>query len=339
MRLLAGVLAGQNFETILTGDESLLKRPMLRIVNPLKEMGAQIDLEPDGTAPLRIRPSDQLQGIHYVMPVASAQVKSCLLLAGLYAEGETTIISPIMTRDHTERLLEAFDYELNLSGPKVRIEGGGKLHPTYIEVPGDISSAAFFIVAATIIPNSEIVLKQVGVNPYRIGIINILRLMGAHITLENEDLISGEYTADIRVHSAQLHGIDIPLDQVPIAIDEFPVIFIAAACAHGMTTLRGAEELHVKESDRIKVMAEGLKNLGINVEAWPDGMYIEGGEIRGGTVDSEGDHRVAMSFAIAGAVANQQIVIKNCDNVSTSFPNFIEIAQSIGLKIEPLYPS
>lgn len=334
MRLLAGVLAGQSFETILTGDQSLLKRPMRRIVNPLTEMGAQIELNEDGTGPLDIKPVEHLNAIYYTMTIPSAQVKSCIILAAIYAQGETTIMAPIATRDHTERMLEAFQYPITISGPKIKVKGGGKLYPTYIEVPSDISSAAFFIVAATIVPHSEIVLKNIGINPYRIGIINIIRLMGGHISFENEKVVGAEYVADIRVKSASLHGIDIPLDQVPLAIDEFPVLFIAAACAHGVTVLRGAEELHVKETDRIQVMAEGLKRIGVAVEAQPDGMLIEGGKIRGGTVDSEGDHRVAMSFAIAGAVAENEIIVTNCENVATSFPNFVELGQSVGIDIE-----
>ncbi len=334
MRMLAGVLAGQPFDSILIGDESLLKRPMGRIVDPLTQMGARIDLQTDGTAPLQIHGVELLKNLHYTMPIPSAQVKSCLLLAGLYAQGETILISPVTTRDHTERMLEAFNYPISMSGHKIRIKGQGILHSTHIEVPSDISSAAFFIIAATITPNSEIVLKNIGINPYRIGIINILRLMGGHITFENEAVVGSEYVADIRVRSAYLHGIDIPLDQVPLAIDEFPVIFIAAACAHGFTVLRGAQELHVKETDRIQVMAEGLQRIGINVEAQPDGMLIEGGRIKGGQVDSYGDHRVAMSFAIAGSVAEEEIIITNCENVATSFPNFVELARFVGINIE-----
>lgn len=333
MRLLAGVLAGQSFESSLTGDQSLRRRPMRRIVDPLTEMGAHISAQPEGTAPLKITGVNHLNAISYTMPIPSAQVKSSLLLAGLFAEGETTIISPIATRDHTERMLEAFDYDVYISGPKIKIKGFGKLHPTYIEVPSDISSAAFFMVAATIVPNSELLLKNIGINPYRIGVINILRLMGGHIIFENERVVGGEYVADIRVRSAQLRGIDIPLDQVPIAIDEFPVIFVAAACAQGLTVLRGAEELHVKETDRIQVMAQGLQQIGAKVEANPDGMVIEGGKIMGGTVNSYGDHRVAMSFAIAGLVAKEPIIIEDCANVATSFPNFVAASQSVGMAI------
>lgn len=338
MRLLAGVLTGQSFNSVLTGDSSLLKRPMLRIVEPLTEMGAKIDTESEGTAPLIIHPVPHLNAIYYNMTIPSAQVKSCIILAALYARGETTIMAPIATRDHTERMLEAFHYPIHISGPKIRIKGGDRLAPTYIEVPSDISSAAFFIIAATIVPDSEVVLENIGINPYRIGIINILRLMGGHISFENEKIVGAEYVADIRVKSAHLHGIDIPLDQVPLAIDEFPVLFIAAAVAHGVTVLRGAEELHVKETDRILVMAEGLQRIGVAVEAQPDGMLIEGGKIRGGIVDSQGDHRVAMSFAIAGAVAEQETTILNCDNVATSFPNFVELARFIGINIESFEP-
>jgi 3-phosphoshikimate 1-carboxyvinyltransferase len=333
MRLLAGVLAGQPFDSLLTGDESLLRRPMRRIVDPLTEMGGRIEMQGEGTGPLLIHGVEKLKAISYTMPIASAQVKSCLLLAGLFAEGETIITSPVFTRDHTERMLEAFAYDIFFSGHKIRIKGGGQLYPTYIEIPGDISSAAFFIVAATIIPGSEILLKNVGINSYRIGIINVLRLMGGHITFENERMVGGEYAADIRVRSATLHGIDIPLDQVPLAIDEFPIIFIAAACAQGVTVLRGAEELHVKETDRIRVMAEGLTNIGIHVEESLDGMVIEGGRIKGGIVDSYGDHRVAMSFAIAGFQAENEIIIRHCASVATSFPTFVDQAQSLGLPI------
>lgn len=339
MRLLAGVLAGQSFGSTLTGDESLLRRPMLRIVNPLREMGAKIELQENGTGPLIFHPVPHLNAIHYSMPIPSAQVKSCILLAGLYAKGETMLVTPIATRDHTERMLEAFHYPITISGQKIRIKGGQRLAPTYIEVPSDISSAAFFIVAATIVPNSEIVLQNIGINPYRIGIINIIRLMGGHITFENEKVVGGEYVADIRVRSASLHGIDIPLDQVPLAIDEFPVLFIAAACAHGVTVLRGAEELHVKETDRIQVMAEGLKQIGVAVDPQPDGMLIEGGKIKGGTVNSQGDHRVAMSFAIAGAVAEEETIVTHCENVATSFPNFVELAKFIGINIEAFLAS
>ena len=333
MRLLAGILAGQSFDTCLTGDSSLLKRPMGRIIAPLTQMGAQIETQNNGVG-LLLHGVKSLKAVSYTLPIASAQVKSCLLLAGLFAEGETTIISPISTRDHTERMLGAFAYEVVLSDHKIRIKGGGKLHPTYFEIPSDISSAAFFIVAATIVPGSEILLKNVGINPYRIGIITVLTLMGGHISFENEGMISGEYIADIRVRSASLHGIDIPLDQVPLAIDEFPIIFIAAACAHGATILRGAEELHVKESDRIHVMAEGLTNMGIHVNESPDGMTIEGGKIKGAVVESYGDHRVAMSFAVAGLVAEDEVVVRHCANVATSFPNFVELARSLGLSIQ-----
>ena len=259
------------------------------------------------------------------MPIASAQVKSCLLLASLYAQVKPPFYLQFLRAIILNVCWKLFVMRSLFQVIKFELGGQGKLHPTYIEVPSDISSAAFFMIAATIAPNSQIVLKNIGINPYRIGIINILRLMGAHITFENEGVVGQEYVADIRVRSAILHGIDIPLDQVPFAIDEFPVIFIAAACAHGVTVLRGAQELHVKETDRIHVMAEGLQQIGISVEERPDGMSIEGGKIKGGVVDSYGDHRVAMSFAIAGAVAKHETVIKNCENVATSFPNFVEL--------------
>lgn len=333
MRLLTGILAGQPFDSILTGDESLRRRPMARIVDPLQKMGAKIEMQPQNTPPLIVHGIQKLDPLHYTMPIASAQVKSCLILASLYAEGESVIISPATTRDHTERMLELFGHPLSISGSKIRVQGKARLTATEIEIPGDISSAAFFIVGATIAPDSDITLKNIGINSFRIGAINILRLMGADISIENERMLGYEPVADIRVRSSSLFGIDIPLDQVPLAIDEFPILSIAAACAQGVTVLRGAQELHVKESDRIHAMTEGLKQLGINVEARPDGMSIEGGVLRGGRLNSFGDHRIAMAFAIAGLVSEDPIIIDNCENVATSFPNFIELANQAGMSI------
>ena len=334
MRLLAGLLAGQNFTAVLTGDASLGKRPMGRVANPLREMGANIDTAAEGRPPLQINGGQsQLKGMDYVMPMASAQVKSCLLLAGLYAEGKTSVTEPAPTRDHTERMLRGFGYPVQVSGATATVESGHKLTGGKIDVPADISSAAFFMVAASIAEGSDLTLEHVGINPTRIGVINILRAMGADITLSNEREVGGEPVADIRVRYAGLKGIEIPLDQVPLAIDEFPALFIAAACAEGRTVLRGAEELRVKESDRIQVMADGLQLLGIKAEPTPDGIIIDGGVMGSATVDSHMDHRIAMSFAIASLRATGEIRITDCIHVATSFPGFIDLARSVGINI------
>ena len=334
MRLLSGLLAGQRFAVELVGDESLSRRPMLRVTEPLARMGACIETGDEGRAPLLISPAKRLSGIRYEMPVASAQVKSCLLLAGLYADGETCLIEPAPTRDHTERMLTAFGYAVQRDGPKVCVEGGGRLSACRLEVPSDISSAAFFLVGASIAPDSDMLLEQVGVNPTRIGVLDILRKMGADIQVRNPRNAGGEPVADLRVRSADLKGIRIPADQVPLTIDEFPALFIAAACAEGETLLTEAEELRVKESDRIQVMADGLAALGVKVEVRRDGILIRGGAYRGGTVDSRGDHRIAMSFAIAGLRARGPIEIRDCAHVNTSFPGFCERAAAAGLAIQ-----
>ncbi len=333
MRLLSGLLAGQTFNSVLTGDESLSGRPMKRVTTPLANMGARIKTTEKGTAPLQISGNADLTGCHYDMPVASAQVKSCLLLAGLYAKTETSVAEPAPTRDHTERMLSGFSYPLKREGNTVSIKGGGKLIATDIDVPGDISSAAFFLVGATIAPNSDITLLHVGINPTRTGIIDILLLMGANIEILNKRVIGGEPVADLRIRSSQLQGIDIPEHLVPLAIDEFPVLFIAAACAQGQTRLTGAKELRVKESDRIQVMADGLKILGVDAVATEDGMIIQNSSIGGGEVVSHGDHRIAMSFAIAALRATAAITIADCENVNTSFPGFAEMANNFGLKL------
>jgi 3-phosphoshikimate 1-carboxyvinyltransferase len=267
------------------------------------------------------------------MPVASAQVKSSLLLAGLYARGETCVTEPAPTRDHTERMLAAFGYPVQRQGARVCLFGGGRLTACAIDVPTDISSAAFFLVGASIAAGSDLVLEHVGVNPTRIGVVNILRAMGADIELTHRGEAGGEPVADVRVRGAPLKGIRIPDDQVPLAIDEFPAIFIAAACAEGKTTLTGAEELRVKESDRIQVMADGLGALGVETEPRPDGIHIRGGGLAGGFVDAQGDHRIAMSFAIAGLGARSSIEVRDCANVGTSFPGFAPLAARAGLRI------
>ena len=333
MRLLVGILAGQSFDSVLTGDESLSTRPMKRVADPLALMGADIETGEGGTPPLRIRGNRPLQGVDYKLPMASAQVKSCVLLAGLYASGETCVTEPAPTRDHTERMLRGFCYDVKTDGGQVTLNSGGVLQGGPIDVPSDISSATFFMVAASIAEGSDITLSHVGINPTRIGVINILRLMGGDITLLNERLAGGEPVADIRVRSAALKGIAIPEEQVPLAIDEFPAIFVAAACAEGTTVLTGAEELRVKESDRIQAMADGLAILGVSAEATADGIVIQGGQIQSGEVDSLGDHRIAMSFAIAGLRASGAILIRNCNNVATSFPGFVELSNSLGLRV------
>ncbi|MGE8297689.1 MAG: bifunctional prephenate dehydrogenase/3-phosphoshikimate 1-carboxyvinyltransferase [Pseudomonas sp.] len=333
MRLLSGLLAAQPFDTTLTGDASLSKRPMNRVAKPLREMGAVIETGPEGRPPLNIKGGQLLTGMDYEMPMASAQVKSCLLLAGLYAAGRTSVTEPAPTRDHTERMLRGFGYPVSVEGSTASVESGHKLSATRIEVPADISSAAFFLVAASIAEGAELVLEHVGINPTRTGVIDILKLMGGDITLENQREVGGEPVADIRVRAAKLKGIDIPEDLVPLAIDEFPVLFIAAACAEGRTVLRGAEELRVKESDRIQVMADGLITLGVKAEPTPDGIVIEGGTMGGGEVWAHGDHRIAMSFSVASLRASAPIRIHDCANVATSFPNFLALAAEVGINV------
>ena len=334
MRLLAGLMAGQAFSVEMGGDLYLSRRPMRRVTDPLATMGAQIETNEKGTPPLKIKGGQRLQGIDYTMPIASAQVKSCLLLAGLYAQGTTCVIEPSVTRDHTERMLKGFGYAVKKEGQRVCLQGGGKLQATAIDVPADISSAAFFMVGASIAQNSDLLLEQVGINPTRTGIINILRQMGADISLHNQRDVGFEPVADIQIRASHLHGIDIPKEQVPLAIDEFPVLFIAAACAEGKTVLTGAKELRVKESDRISVMAEGLQTLGIEAIPTPEGMVIHGGQLKGGVINSHGDHRIAMAFTIASLCAKETIIIDDCANVATSFPNFVNLAQTAGIDIQ-----
>ena len=333
MRLLLGLLAGQSFDTTLSGDASLSMRPMNRVIQPLQEMNALIDSQAGGLAPLRVHARSSLKAIEYRMPIASAQVKSCLLLAALYADGETTIEQPAPSRDHTERMLRSFGCEVSSDGLELKIRGGQTLYSTEIDIPTDISSAAFFLVAASIAADSEITLRHVGINPTRTGVIQILNLMGADISLLNQREIGGEPVADIRVRSSTLKGIQIPEALVPLAIDEFPVLFVAAACALGETVLSGAQELRVKESDRIEVMAEGLKTLGIEVEVKPDGIIIQGGSMQGGVVDAHGDHRIAMAFSVASLRASGVISIRDCANVNTSFPGFVDLACQSGMRL------
>lgn len=332
MRLLSGLMAAQKFPSTLVGDASLSRRPMRRIIEPLLQMGALIESN-EGMAPLHIKPVKSLQAVAYRSPVASAQVKSGILLAGLYAEGKTEVSEPETSRDHSERMLRAFAVEVETRQGYAAVRNGQKLKAANVQVPADISSAAFFMVGAAITPGADIVLSDVGINPTRTGIIAILREMGAEIEFRNERLFGGEPAADIRVRGHGLHGIAIKPELVASAIDEFPIIFIAAAFAHGETVVSGAEELRVKESDRIQTMCDGLRVLDVSAVAKPDGMRICGGRMRGGTVDSKGDHRVAMSFAMAALRAEQPITILDCENVNTSFPGFVELARAAGLGI------
>lgn len=334
MRLLAGILAGQSFTSTLTGDASLSKRPMRRITDPLGRMGATIEASPEGTPPLIIRGGARLHGIDYRLPMASAQVKSCLLLAGLYAEGETAVTEPAPTRDHTERMLNGFGYPVEQRDGRITLRGGGRLRGGRIEVPGDISSAAFFLVGASIAPGSELILEQVGINPTRTGVIEILRLMGGDIEILDRHEVGGEPVADLLVRHAPLHGIWIPEALVPLAIDEFPALFVAAACAEGETVLSGAEELRAKESDRIQVMADGLIALGIEARPTADGIVIRGGRLGGpAEIQTRHDHRIAMSFAMAALRTEQALTIREAEYVDTSFPGFVTLTGDAGLGI------
>ncbi len=330
MRLLAGLLAGQPFDSVLSGDESLSRRPMRRVTGPLAQMGARIDTQADGTPPLRIHGGSQLQGIHYELPVASAQVKSAVLLAGLYAQGETSVLEPHPTRDYTERMLRAFGADIDFSPGRARLRGGQRLRATDIAVPADFSSAAFFIVAASVVPGSQLRLRQVGLNPRRTGLLAALRLMGADITEENHSEHGGEPVADLVVRHAPLEGAEIPEELVPDMIDEFPALFVAAAAARGPTVVRGAAELRVKESDRLAAMATGLRTLGLRVDETADGATIHPGPLGPGTIESHGDHRISMAFAIAGQLSEGEVRINDVANVATSFPGFDALAGGAG---------
>lgn len=333
MRLMTGLLAGQRFDTRLVGDESLTSRPMQRIITPLESMGAAIGSR-DGRPPLDVHGGRTLTAIHYDLPMPSAQVKSAILLAGLYADGVTSVTEPAVTRDHTERMLTAMGVDVNVEGSRIAVEGGQELTGGPVRVPGDLSSAAFVMLAACISDSAEIVIENVGVNPTRTGVIDILRAMGADIELGDPRLQSGEPVADIRVRASQLRGIDLDPALVSLAIDEFPVLFVAAACADGVTRFSGIGELRVKESDRIGAMAAGLRELGIRVEESEDGAVVHGGRIDGGTVQSFGDHRIAMSLAIAGTVADSAVTVLDTDAVATSFPGFTSLFGSLGATIE-----
>jgi 3-phosphoshikimate 1-carboxyvinyltransferase len=335
MRLLTGLFAGQHFDCVLVGDASLSRRPMRRVIEPLAQMGARIEANTGDLPPLRIQ-GGPLRGIEYKCPIASAQVKSAVLLAGLYAQGETQVHEPQPTRDYTERMLAAFGWPIEFEPGRATLRGGGhRLQATEVIVPADFSSAAFFIVAATLIPGSELRLRGVGLNPRRTGLLRVLRAMGADIVEENPRESGGEPIADLLIRHAPLHGIEVPVATVPDMIDEFPIFFVAAAAAEGITAVRGAQELRVKESDRIAVMASGLRTLGAHMEETADGAVIEGGALGDGAVDAQGDHRCAMAFAVAGAIARGPVRIRDCANVATSFPGFEHTARATGLRIEP----
>jgi 3-phosphoshikimate 1-carboxyvinyltransferase len=336
MRLMTGLLAGQSFSSELIGDASLMKRPMERAAAPLRLMGATIETT-DGRPPVRISGSPGLSGIRYESPVASAQVKSAVLLGGLYASGPTTVIEPAVTRDHTERMLLSFGCRLDAAHSEVRLTPPVRLEACSFDVPGDFSSAAFFMVAGSIGGGRGLTIKGVGVNPTRTGLLDILALMGADLQVVNHRSAGAEPVADIEVRPARLRGIHVPEHLVPLAIDEFPALFVAAACADGETVVTGAEELRVKESDRIAVMAEGLKALGVECEVLPDGIRIQGrpsgAAFSGGEIDSHGDHRIAMSFSVASLRAQAAIRILDVANVATSFPDFPGVARAAGLDV------
>ena len=334
IRLLTGLFSAQKFETVFTGDESLSRRPMKRVVKPLRSMGANISLAEGGTPPVRIHPIDEIKATEWTLTVASAQVQSAILLAGLYAKEQTRVLEPKPIRNHTAIMLDQFGCKVNRSGLEVTIEGRPDLQGQQVEIPADFSSAAFFIVAGLLVPESELVLQKIGVNETRTGLLSALELMGASIQLENFELVGKEPVADIRVRSdSQLNGIELPAALVPLMIDEIPILAIAAARSKGRTVISGCEELRVKESDRIRTVVNGLNALGVKVEERPDGMIIEGGAFHGGQVDSFGDHRIAMAFSIAGTVAEGDIEVLNCDCVNTSFPEFTDVALQCGMEL------
>lgn len=334
IRLMAGLLAGQAFDTELVGDASLSGRPMGRIIEPLTRMGAVIESDCDGTPPLEIRGGMRLSGIDYVLPVASAQVKSCVLLAGLYADGETRVTEPAVTRDHTERMLRTLGADVRTRGDQVSVRGQSRLEGTDIEIPGDLSSAAFVILAALLADDAQVTIRAVGVNPTRTGVLDILRGMGADIELANPRSLGSEPIADLRVRSSALRGTKVDPDMVSLAIDEFPVLFAAAAAASGETEFDGLAELRVKESDRVAAMADGLGALGIEVVETAGGAIVHGGRLGGGIIDSHDDHRIAMALAVAGTAAAGPVRVRNVDNVATSFPGFVELMASLGANID-----
>lgn len=339
MRLLSGVLAAQGFDSELTGDDSLCRRPMRRIVEPLIRMGASIETTPEGTAPLRIHGNTRLRGIDYQLPVASAQIKSCLLLAGLFAAGSTCIAEPQKSRDHTEKMLPQFGVQLHAP---CCVTGGSRLNGAHIEIPADISSAAFFLVAAAMVPDSDLLLRKVGINSTRDGVLRVLARMGADLSIENRQMFGQEPVADIRIrYRPGIRGIDIPPGWVPSLIDELPAIMALAAVASGATRISGAAELRVKESDRLSVMARGLEALGVTAKESRDGIEITGGAVKGGVVDGAGDHRCAMSFCVLGQVASAPVTVRGATHVNTSYPAFADHLRSVGghVRVESFAPS
>ena len=338
MRLFMGLLCGQGFASTLVGDESLARRPMERVAEPLRLMGARIETRA-GRPPVRLAPSPGLKAIEYRLPMASAQVKSAILLAALQARGVTRVTEPAPTRDHTERMLAQLGVRLARTGATIELEGGQQLQGAQIEVPGDFSSAAFFIVAGCLAAPDGLTVRRVGINPTRTGLLDALRLMGARISVTPAVPATQEPCADITVRASELTGALIPTELVPLAIDELPVLFIAAACARGPTVVTGAGELRVKESDRLAAMAAGLEALGARCELLPDGVRIEGGALHGGRIASQGDHRVAMAFAVASVRATGPIEIDDAENVDTSFPQFATTARQVGLQIEATAPA
>ncbi len=325
IRLMLGILAGAPFHTCLIGDDSIAKRPMDRVARPLRQMGARIDGRKNGSfTPISIR-GGGLKGIEYTSPVASAQVKSSILLAGLHAEGMTTVVEPQSSRDHTERMLKAFGCEVEIDGLKTAIRGKQTLKGTTIKVPGDISSAAFFLVAGAIVPNSELTIKNVGINTTRTGIIDVLKEMGANIIIEETESGEIEPAADIYIKTSNLKGIEIGGDMIPRLIDEIPIIALAATQAEGVTIIKDAEELKVKETNRIDTVVRELSKMGARIEATDDGMIIYGGtDLRPSLVDSHGDHRIGMMLAIASCLAKGETVVENSEAISISYPNFFQ---------------
>lgn len=332
MRLLAGVLSGQGFDCMLSGDDSLNSRPMGRIVKPLTLMGANIRPTQSGTAPLSIKACDGLQGIEYRSPVASAQIKSCVLLAGLYASGVTRVVEPRLSRDHTERMLPAFGVEMLAA---CSVTGGSRLSANEFAVPADISSAVFALAAAAMVPGSDITVRKVGLNPTRTGFLRCLESMGADITILNRSAQGTEPVGDIRlVYRQGLKAIDVPESLVPDMIDEMPLLMALAVMADGTTRVRGAAELRVKESDRLAVMAAGLQELGVSLKEYPDGIDIEGGAVSGGMLESAGDHRCAMSFAVLGLRAAGEVRIRDAEFIATSYPSFRDDLGRLGAPMQ-----
>ena len=334
MRLLTGLLCAQAFDSVLIGDASLSQRPMARVIGKLEAMGARISAREGNYAPLHVHGGQRLKPVEIDTGVASAQVKSALLLAAMYAEGESLITEPRSTRDYTEAMLQSLGWPISYSPGRIRIHGGGRLQAGEIRIPGDISSAAFLITAALLIPDSDITLVNIGVNPRRTGLLQALQMMGGRIELFNERELGGEPVADVRVRHSALKAIDLPEELVPDMIDECPIFFVAAALADGTTHARGLAELRVKESDRIASMVAGLRAMGAVVEETPDTVTITGGRLHGAEIQSHHDHRIAMSFAVAGQCASGETVLRDCDNVATSFPGFVDLAQSAGMILE-----